>query len=228
MMVKASRTLAALVMMALVASPPAWAYKGSVVCESKNRGNTKCRVDTQGKVSLSRQLSKDSCRQNKTWGYSDREIWVDKGCRGEFEFGRDGGSSNSGKKDAAIAAGIIGAFALGAAVANQSNTNDPPPYTPPRPYTPPPPPVPGYATPGWAVGSFNAWDGEAGQTVQLVVPGTGRVNLRDEWGRVINWGDLRDGFIYWSNGSRSWLAREGYGVRMGDVNTGRNFEFRRS
>ena len=39
---------------------------------------------------------------------------------------------------------------------------------------------------------------------------------------------LRDGMIYWSSGKRSWLAREGPGVMLGDIDTGRHFYFRRN
>ena len=52
--------------------------------------------------------------------------------------------------------------------------------------------------------------------------------LRDEWGQTINWGDVRDGFIFWSHGERSWIAREGNGLQVGDVASSRNFTFNRA
>ena len=55
-----------------------------------------------------------------------------------------------------------------------------------------------------------------------------RALLRDEWGQTINWGDVRDGFIFWSHGERSWIAREGNGVQVGDVGSSRNFIFNRA
>ena len=35
-------------------------------------------------MSLIRQLGNDRCEQGSSWGYTDRGIWVDRGCRGEF------------------------------------------------------------------------------------------------------------------------------------------------
>ena len=41
-------------------------------------------------------------------------------------------------------------------------------------------------------------------------------------------GGLRDGLITRANGKRSRLAREGPGVMVGDVDTGKHFHFRRN
>src|ERR1039457_6999655 len=43
-----------------------------------------CDADTRSGVSLIRQLGNDGCEQGSSWGYTDRGIWVDRGCRGEF------------------------------------------------------------------------------------------------------------------------------------------------
>ncbi len=204
---------------------PAEAWRGRIVCESRNRNFNECRVRTDNNVRLVRQLSRDECRRNRSWGFDSNRIWVDRGCRAEFEFGRDNRSSRN--NDAAIAAGIIGAVALGAAIGNSGGNAQPPRYPPP----PPPPARPDTGTlpvPSWAVGSFSAWDGDAGQIVQLVIEPNGRATLRDSWGQTINWGDVRDGFIVWSQGSRSWIAREGSGLVVGDVGTPRYFNFNRS
>ena len=205
---------------------PVEAWRGRIVCESRNRNFNECRVQTDNSVRLVRQISRDECRRNRSWGFDRNRIWVDRGCRAEFEFGRDNRSSS--RSDAAIAAGIIGAVAVGAEIGSGNNNNTQPPrYTPP----PPPPPRPdtgSMAVPSWAVGSFSAWDGDAGQTVQLVVQPNGRATLRDEWGQTVNWGDLRDGFIVWSQGTRSWVAREGNGLMIGDVGTSRTFAFNRT
>ena len=104
---------------------PAEAGRGRIVCESRNRNFNACRVRTDNQVRLIRQLSRDECRRNRSWGYDRDRIWVDRGCRAEFEFGRD--NRSSGRNDAAIAAGIIGAIALGAAVGSASNHNTVPP-----------------------------------------------------------------------------------------------------
>lgn len=220
-------TLCAAIAIALVMpAVPAEAGRGRIICESRNRNFNECRVRTDNNVRLVRQLSRDECRRNRSWGFDNNRIWVDRGCRAEFEFGRD--NRSSGRNDAAIAAGVIGAIALGAAIGSGNNNNAQPPRYP----SPPPPPArPDTGTlpvPSWAVGSFSAWDADAGQTVQMIIQGNGRATLRDEWGQTINWGDVRDGFIVWSQGSRSWIAREGNGLVVGDVGTSRYFNFNRS
>ena len=60
----------------------------------------------------------------------------------------------------------------------------------------------------WAIGSYQAYDPDSGDIVQLVVSGGGRVYLRNEVGELVSEGDLRDGMVYWTSGKRSWLARE--------------------
>ena len=172
-------------------------------------------------MSLARELSTGNlCRQGSGWGYDGGGIWVDRGCRGEFRYGQD----NRGRNDAAVAAGILGALAIGAAIGSSQTAAAPPP--------PPPPPAPvvkpSGGVPAWAAGSFQAWDPDSGDTVQLFVRASGDVSLRNEAGAVVNDGTLRDGMVYWRNGKRSWLAREGPGVLLGDIETGKHYYFRRS
>ncbi|HWW61994.1 MAG TPA: DUF3011 domain-containing protein [Thermoanaerobaculia bacterium] len=57
----------------------------TVVCESKDGRRHRCATDTIGEITLARQLSrKNSCVENRGWGYDDKGIWVDRGCRAEF------------------------------------------------------------------------------------------------------------------------------------------------
>jgi len=217
------RAAAALTVLALVvpAAPEAWAARGTIRCESRNNNRNFCRVDTENNVSLRQQLSNAPCQRNRTWGFDRNGIWVDRGCRADFDFGRSSGNSrNNNNNNAAIAAGILGALAIGAAIGNSQ-----PPSAQPM---PPPVMVQPGRPPGWAVGTFQAWDPESRSTVILDVVGDGRVFLRNDVGRLINQGSFRDGSVFWSNGRRSWLAREGPGVMLGDVDSGRHFNFRRS
>jgi len=189
-----------------------WDRPGQVVCESVGYRYRYCNANTQDRVSLVREMSTGNlCRQGYGWGYDSGGIWVDRGCRGEFRYGQDNRRNN----DAAIAAGILGAFAIGAAVGSSQNQN------------PAPPPQPSGSAPSWAVGSFQAWDPDASDHVQLIVYGNGKVTLRHESGAFVNDGYLRDGMVYWNNGKRSWFAREGPGVMVGDVATGKHYYFRR-
>lgn len=61
----------------------------TITCSSDNGQRVHCNADTRGGVRLIRQLSSSSCRQDSTWGYDARGVWVDRGCRAEFEVMRD-------------------------------------------------------------------------------------------------------------------------------------------
>src|SRR5215472_18343431 len=55
-----------------------------VVCSSDGR-RVYCDADTSGGVRLTRQFQDSgACIQGESWGYSERGIWVDRGCAGEF------------------------------------------------------------------------------------------------------------------------------------------------
>jgi len=56
-----------------------------VTCSSDNGSRVYCQADTSGSVQMVRQVSGSPCRQGETWGYDRRGIWVDRGCRAEFE-----------------------------------------------------------------------------------------------------------------------------------------------
>jgi hypothetical protein len=199
-----------------------WGRRGELTCESKGYRYQYCNADTRDRVSLVREISTGNLCTRRNWGYDNGGIWVDRGCRAVFRYGRDAGGRND---DAAIAAGIVGAFALGAALGSSQSQAAPPPVAPP-------PPVPAATDvprpPSWVIGSYQAYDPDSGDIVQLVVDGAGKVYLRNEVGQVVSQGSLSDGMIYWSNGKRSWLAREGPGVMVGDVDSGKHFYFRRN
>ena len=60
-------------------------YGRTVVCESVEQRLNRCNWDPRwGRPALIDQLSQDSCREGRSWGYDGREIWVDRGCRGRF------------------------------------------------------------------------------------------------------------------------------------------------
>ncbi len=55
-----------------------------VKVESNGKRETR-RIDTSGGVKLIKRLSDKPCIQGRTWGYDRNSIWVDNGCRAEFE-----------------------------------------------------------------------------------------------------------------------------------------------
>jgi len=58
-----------------------------VTCSSDDMRRNFCGVNTSGGVRLVRQRSDADCVYNRTWGYDRRGIWVDRGCRADFEVG---------------------------------------------------------------------------------------------------------------------------------------------
>ena len=56
-----------------------------VTCESNNGQRNECRIRNGAQVQLIKQLSSASCVRNSSWGTGYGVIWVDRGCRGEFE-----------------------------------------------------------------------------------------------------------------------------------------------
>ena len=59
-----------------------------ISCSSDDMHKHYCAADTRGGVQLVKQHSDSSCRQGRSWGYDRRGIWVDHGCRADFQVGR--------------------------------------------------------------------------------------------------------------------------------------------
>ncbi len=68
-----------------LAAAQAPAQPNTVRCSSDDGGRHTCSADTRGGVRLVRQISGSPCTEGRTWGYDSRGIWVDRGCRAEFE-----------------------------------------------------------------------------------------------------------------------------------------------
>ncbi|MBS1839928.1 MAG: DUF3011 domain-containing protein [Acidobacteria bacterium] len=56
-------------------------------CASDDYNVHGCRVDTYGGVRLIRQRSEAPCVYGRTWGFDERGVWVDRGCRADFAVG---------------------------------------------------------------------------------------------------------------------------------------------
>lgn len=54
-------------------------------CESRRGRRTHCEADMQAGVRVVRQLSRAACVEAATWGVEPRGVWVQDGCRAEFE-----------------------------------------------------------------------------------------------------------------------------------------------
>lgn len=60
-----------------------------VTCSSIDDRRQTCAWDSRnGRPMLLRTLSRASCIEGRSWGYRRNQIWVDRGCRGQFGTGR--------------------------------------------------------------------------------------------------------------------------------------------
>lgn len=60
---------------------------GSVVCESQGGARAQCRLPHGVyNVNLEVQLSQTKCRRGDNWDVFGRDLWVDRGCRGQFRY----------------------------------------------------------------------------------------------------------------------------------------------
>jgi hypothetical protein len=68
--------------------PPAWAQDSEALirCESNDGRYHFCSTVPITGARLQRQVSGSPCEQDRTWGYRNDGLWVDKGCRAEFEL----------------------------------------------------------------------------------------------------------------------------------------------
>jgi hypothetical protein len=82
----------------------AYAAEEKIRCESSNSQYRHCSAETTGKtVSIAQQLSSTRCIVNDTWGYDNRGIWVDKGCRANFLIESSAGSSRTPTPERTVA-----------------------------------------------------------------------------------------------------------------------------
>jgi hypothetical protein len=194
-----SRAVATVLLGALVLgfqSAPAIA-DSRIVCESRNYQYSYCRADVRGaRVSMVRELSRGRlCKEGYGWGTDRRGIWVDRGCRAEFEI-RERGRDRDRDRDRGVEIGAgaaVGLF-LGAMIANsKSEANQ--------------------AIPSWAIGTFQGYNGSLGEDVTLVINPDGVVQEYTRMGEVrgnwipgssqINVGDLVYNVTQEANGVRT-------------------------
>jgi hypothetical protein len=70
------------------APAPAPPQGGPVIsCNSNDNRRNFCPADTRGGVRLVNQRSNSACVFNQTWGFDSRNVWVDRGCRADFQAG---------------------------------------------------------------------------------------------------------------------------------------------
>ena len=55
-----------------------------VTCASDGGRQVECPMNTRGRVTLTRQLSRAECVEGRSWGLSRHAVWVKDGCRASF------------------------------------------------------------------------------------------------------------------------------------------------
>jgi hypothetical protein len=68
--------------------PPPPQQGGTITCSSNNMGYNFCSAFTGRGVRLVNQRSGSPCIQGQTWGYNNKGVWVDRGCRADFLLSR--------------------------------------------------------------------------------------------------------------------------------------------
>jgi Protein of unknown function (DUF3011) len=68
--------------------PPPPPPSGTITCSSNNMKRNFCSVYTGRGVRLVYQRSGSACIQGDTWGWNSQGIWVDRGCRADFQVNR--------------------------------------------------------------------------------------------------------------------------------------------
>jgi hypothetical protein len=79
----------------------------SIYCASDDGRRRTCPFNTGGVVRLVNQKSGSACVQGRTWGFNRNSIWVDRGCRADFEVGRGRGDGPNGRgNDSGYVSGV--------------------------------------------------------------------------------------------------------------------------
>ncbi|MCV2352862.1 DUF3011 domain-containing protein [Paucibacter sp. B2R-40] len=194
-----TRPLSGLICVAMVAVPLPARAEQTIRCESRGFNYRYCRVDTDDRVELSRQLSSISCRENRSWGYDRYGVWVDHGCAAEFRVGKDDNNHRSRDKAIGIGVAVVGLAALAAMASsrNQQATQE------------------GSEVQNWAVGSFSGYDETERTPVQLTILPGGSVKGRagnNEFTGQLSGDQLQAGR------QRFKISRQGQGFLAVDVN----------
>jgi Protein of unknown function (DUF3011) len=99
---------------AALLAPIATPAQQNITCESNDGGRKHCGPANPGQVTLQRQISGTECIQDRSWGVDDRGLWVDHGCRADFQIGGGGNYDNG-------AGGGPGGQSAGATIKCESN-----------------------------------------------------------------------------------------------------------
>jgi hypothetical protein len=72
----------------------------SIKCESHDGKHNTCDADLRGyRIADVREISQTDCDIGRNFGYTDRGVWVDEGCRAEFYFTKAWGGNRDWRRD---------------------------------------------------------------------------------------------------------------------------------
>jgi hypothetical protein len=210
----------------LLVAIPAVAGGREVTCESRHMRHEYCPIGNHGSVRVMTAYGRHPCEEGRTWGTDSSGIWVDQGCYARFWVEDKSSRSN---KNAAIAAGAVGAAALVAILAShkRDRDNDPPP---PAGWTPANPPTTysntAYSAPNALIGRFHGYNTTYRADITVDIDPSGRVTYWGGGERVT--GRLSGNRIYYDNGTSYTMEQTGSGfVLREDSNAGNAVAFSR-
>jgi hypothetical protein len=89
------------ILICLLGAITASAQTQTIYCGSEDGRRHTCSVDTRGGVRLLERKSEAACVEGRSWGYKSDYIWVDRGCRADFEVGerRSGRGDRDGDRE---------------------------------------------------------------------------------------------------------------------------------
>jgi hypothetical protein len=67
-------------------------------CSSNHGERVYCAADTSRGIQMVRQISGSPCIEGRTWGFNERGIWVDRGCRADFAVNQPRGAFGGGRE----------------------------------------------------------------------------------------------------------------------------------
>lgn len=187
-----------------LASVPAWAGR-EVTCESHKMRRTFCPTGEHGSIRLLESKGFWGCEEGRSWGVETDGIWVSNDCKGRFWVDdKSGGSHN---RNAAIAAGVIGALVLGAAIANNSKRGEEDRHQETH--------TDDATVPNWAIGRYYGYNPDARAEVALEITASGRVSTRERGREAYGHVYERDR-IAMDDGRRLRVERTDRGLRIVD------------
>ncbi|OEU50249.1 MAG: hypothetical protein BA866_10525 [Desulfobulbaceae bacterium S5133MH15] len=147
-----------------------------ITCKSDNYHHKSCKLAGPGHVRLSKQISKEKCRQGKNWDYDRRNIWVDDGCAAKFSVKYN--EKHSSSSDVGKAIGAIAGIAILGALANEADKHDKHKddnYHGGRHSS---------YVPGWMIGKFRGYNDQYDADVVMTIKSDGQVSAKTGGSRV--------------------------------------------